>query len=206
LRWRPEHPEAIAKGAHTFGRCGTEASDWVVCPSPRPHHNGLVSSAGGVDRDESRILSTGFPSSLHQPVNERTTHDPGRGLPLFLEAAPLHLGAFHHVGTPIGAPSPPTGRYPSASLMDVAGMPTIMPCRLDTLTSNNFLEGLKDSIMTMHPSTQSFFIHSLPILALLCILQSVCTYSELPLSRSRSEERTEKEQQHLPGKHIQILL
>jgi hypothetical protein len=65
-------------------------------------------------------------------------------------------------------------------------MPNYSALSLGCAYINNFLEGLKDSIMIMHPSTRSsfFFFHSLspPIPASSASRRAFVLYSELPLS------------------------
>lgn len=176
--------------------------------TPRPHHKtSWVSSAGGVDRDEFRILSTGFPSSLQQPVNERASHDPGRGLPLLPEADPPPSRSLSsRWDRLLERLARPLGRYPSASLMDVPGNAHYNALSLGYAYINNFLEGLKVS-MIMHPSTQSFLFPSPPILASSASCRVVCTLfraTPLPIPPNPRNER--KRAAALAAKHIQILL
>jgi len=113
---------------------------WLGCLQPPGHTTKRV---GSLQQGESIVTSSGSCqpdflarcSSLSTSVPPMT---PAVGCPSFQRLTPSISEPFITLGPPIGAPRPPTGRYPSASLMDVPEMPTIMPCRLDTLTSTIF--------------------------------------------------------------------
>ena len=132
-------------------------------------------------------------SSLSTSVPPMT---PAVGCPSFQRLTPSISEPFITLGPPIGAPRPPTGRYPSASLMDVPGNAHYNALSLGYAYINNFLEGLKVS-MIMHPSTQSFLFPSPPILASSASCRVVCTlFRATPLPIPQIRGTNGKEQQH----------